>query len=263
MEPADLKREGITPIPEHKHDCNSCRFLGHKNGMDIYFCTQGGRWPTFIARTSSEPSHNYSGANFVMSGEFYHSGGAVQRAQIERVSNLALTDDARKAITEIIEEEEPSWVNTVASVLATFVVQNHLLERRTIPPLAAHDVGLLQEFVEEGPFEQAGERSAIVRLLAELSRLVGVEAEYNALRAGAPEQPDKLWDELDPAHKALLMALHTAERVHADQATWEACAWKGLVDLRTRQFTPLGRMVAQRHFKPWPVDSTEHAPIGG
>lgn len=52
--------------PYHEHDCTRCTFLGHKNGMDLYHCVQGGvhQMPTVIARRSSEGSDYKSGLPF-------------------------------------------------------------------------------------------------------------------------------------------------------------------------------------------------------
>ena len=52
--------------PQFKHDCNDCKFLGQYTTpgwvkCDLYFCPQGGRIPTVIARYSDEGSDYNSG----------------------------------------------------------------------------------------------------------------------------------------------------------------------------------------------------------
>lgn len=42
-------------------DCENCVPLGEWEEFDLYFCTQGGRIPTVIARQSSEVGDYYSG----------------------------------------------------------------------------------------------------------------------------------------------------------------------------------------------------------
>lgn len=45
----------------YAHDHDDCVFLGPHEGFDLYFCTQGGAFPTVIARASDEPSDYISG----------------------------------------------------------------------------------------------------------------------------------------------------------------------------------------------------------
>jgi len=45
----------------YKHDCKNCTYLGQFNEYDLYFCLQGGKIPTVIARFSSEGPDYYSG----------------------------------------------------------------------------------------------------------------------------------------------------------------------------------------------------------
>lgn len=52
-----------SPTPRYKHDCPQCKFLGHFNQFDLYFCEQlcG---PTVIARKSDDPPDYTSGISF-------------------------------------------------------------------------------------------------------------------------------------------------------------------------------------------------------
>lgn len=36
--------------PQYKHDCTECIFMGQMGVYDLYYCPQGGRIPTVIAR---------------------------------------------------------------------------------------------------------------------------------------------------------------------------------------------------------------------
>lgn len=56
----------VSTEPYYDHDCPRCTFLGHKNGMDLYHCLEGGvhQMPTVIARRSSEGSDYKSGMPF-------------------------------------------------------------------------------------------------------------------------------------------------------------------------------------------------------
>lgn len=50
-------------IPLYEHDCEVCRFLGHFEDFDMYFCPQDGR-PTVIVRDGNRPEHYISGLAF-------------------------------------------------------------------------------------------------------------------------------------------------------------------------------------------------------
>lgn len=71
LEPVRKSYHGTLPTPKFHHDCTNCKFLGHRNGFDVYICTQGGLYPTIIARFSDEGSKYASGANFITSGECF------------------------------------------------------------------------------------------------------------------------------------------------------------------------------------------------
>jgi hypothetical protein len=46
--------------PKFRHDCQTCRFLGHEIGCDMYFCKQHGM-PTVVVRFSDEGPDYTSG----------------------------------------------------------------------------------------------------------------------------------------------------------------------------------------------------------
>lgn len=48
-------------MKRHEHDCSKCYPLGEFGIADLYFCEQGGNFPTVIARYSSEGSDYSSG----------------------------------------------------------------------------------------------------------------------------------------------------------------------------------------------------------
>lgn len=45
----------------YKHDCDKCKPLGQFDEYDLYFCNQGGRISTVIARDGDEESDYISG----------------------------------------------------------------------------------------------------------------------------------------------------------------------------------------------------------
>ena len=47
--------------PRFQHDCTICTFLGQYNEFDLYFCPQGGRIPTVIARYGDDGPEYQSG----------------------------------------------------------------------------------------------------------------------------------------------------------------------------------------------------------
>lgn len=47
--------------PRFQHDCDNCIYLGQHEEYDLYYCTQGGDWPTVIARYGDEGSEYTSG----------------------------------------------------------------------------------------------------------------------------------------------------------------------------------------------------------
>jgi len=50
--------------PRYEHTCSCCAYLGHEGEYDLYFCAQGGRLPTIVARYGDGASHYASGLNF-------------------------------------------------------------------------------------------------------------------------------------------------------------------------------------------------------
>lgn len=53
-------------MKQYKHDCDQCIFLGNSEDgkKDLYFCMQGGNFPTVIARFSSRGPDYISGLVF-------------------------------------------------------------------------------------------------------------------------------------------------------------------------------------------------------
>lgn len=49
---------------KYKHDCKDCKPLGEFKDVDLYYCDQGGRIATVIARRSDEDSDYSSGIYF-------------------------------------------------------------------------------------------------------------------------------------------------------------------------------------------------------
>lgn len=47
-------------MPTYIHDCRCCTYLGKHNGMDLYYCPQGG-FPTVIARYGNDGPDYLSG----------------------------------------------------------------------------------------------------------------------------------------------------------------------------------------------------------
>ena len=47
--------------PVFQHDCDLCKFLGHHNGHDMYFCLQGRNSPTVLARYGNDGPDYTSG----------------------------------------------------------------------------------------------------------------------------------------------------------------------------------------------------------
>jgi len=47
--------------PKYKHDCRVCVFLGRYKEFDLYYCTQGGKADTILARYSDEGPDYLSG----------------------------------------------------------------------------------------------------------------------------------------------------------------------------------------------------------
>ena len=62
--------------PEFEHDCDHCKFLGHYDRADLYFC--GKSRPTLIARWSDDGPDYISGMSFV--GKQSHLTEANKRA---------------------------------------------------------------------------------------------------------------------------------------------------------------------------------------
>lgn len=53
--------------PRYKHDCEACKFLGWDFHYDLYYCDQGGKADTVIARYSSYGPDYYSGLTWDIS----------------------------------------------------------------------------------------------------------------------------------------------------------------------------------------------------
>lgn len=51
-------------IPKYKHDCARCRFLGHHDNADLYYCPAEISGPTVIARFSDDGPNYQSGIYF-------------------------------------------------------------------------------------------------------------------------------------------------------------------------------------------------------
>lgn len=47
--------------PIFEHDCDSCKYMGTHMDHDMYFCPQGGLYPTVVARFGHEPDEYLSG----------------------------------------------------------------------------------------------------------------------------------------------------------------------------------------------------------
>jgi hypothetical protein len=52
---AEEKASGL--IPQWKHDCDECKFLGRHEGRDLYYCVSGSASPlgSVLARSGSSP----------------------------------------------------------------------------------------------------------------------------------------------------------------------------------------------------------------
>lgn len=74
-------------VPQHKHDCDTCKFLGVYGEFDLYYCPNGG--PTIIARFGSLGPDYTSGLSF---GErnFFECKNDTQRAM--RIAYLIAQD---------------------------------------------------------------------------------------------------------------------------------------------------------------------------
>lgn len=63
--PADTECEsrilGYLQLPRYTHDCNQCKFLGHYEGYDLYYCDVVKDVPTVIARFGNNPTDYFSG----------------------------------------------------------------------------------------------------------------------------------------------------------------------------------------------------------
>jgi hypothetical protein len=55
-----MKHEGA----QFEHDCRSCHFLGTYEKHDLYFCRQGGSFPTIVARYGDKGPEYLSGLAF-------------------------------------------------------------------------------------------------------------------------------------------------------------------------------------------------------
>jgi hypothetical protein len=50
--------------PKYTHDCEACKFLGHYDAHDMYYCEQAGLIPTVVCRYGDD-GHDYtSGLEF-------------------------------------------------------------------------------------------------------------------------------------------------------------------------------------------------------
>jgi hypothetical protein len=47
--------------PKYKHDCDQCIYLGIYEDYDLYFCKQGGKSPTVLARFGNAGPEYLSG----------------------------------------------------------------------------------------------------------------------------------------------------------------------------------------------------------
>ena len=58
----------VQGAPVHEHDCERCEFLGNHTYegavYDLYFCMDFGKFPTLVARWSSDGPDCYSGLEF-------------------------------------------------------------------------------------------------------------------------------------------------------------------------------------------------------
>ena len=77
--------------PKYQHDCDDCVYLGlyidGSGTYDLYFCVQGGKMPTVIARWGDEPSHNMSGLGLVLTPLKVAVNRAIQRGLLKRVND--------------------------------------------------------------------------------------------------------------------------------------------------------------------------------
>jgi hypothetical protein len=54
----------VEEVPQYRHDCGACRFLGHYKDSDLYYCDQWSELPTVIARWGSDGWQYQSGLEF-------------------------------------------------------------------------------------------------------------------------------------------------------------------------------------------------------
>jgi hypothetical protein len=47
--------------PRYEHECEGCIYLGQWNKFDLYYCPQGGRLPTVLARYGDRGEEYNSG----------------------------------------------------------------------------------------------------------------------------------------------------------------------------------------------------------
>lgn len=68
-------------VPRFEHDCESCTFLAHVSGHDLYYCPQMEKMPTIIARYGSDGPDYMSGMEFGKTGQIEELGVAYNMAR--------------------------------------------------------------------------------------------------------------------------------------------------------------------------------------
>lgn len=145
---------GTLTVPQYKHDCSACTFIGHRDGFDVYVCPQlcGA---TILARCSDEPSDYHSGSEFIISGQFFLDGGAMRASKLEALVKVILPAlsgleqlreyakqhttgygveaalcraflavPSKDAITKAVFRDEPKWTNVAASLFVSYTLAN-------------------------------------------------------------------------------------------------------------------------------------------
>lgn len=85
--------------PQYQHDCDKCKFLGHVNDKDLYFCEAGAlhKDGTIILRNSSEGYDYHSG--LVFSQECYFNEVANNESDEHFINLLVMREAFLRAIT--------------------------------------------------------------------------------------------------------------------------------------------------------------------
>jgi hypothetical protein len=132
-----MMRTRTLTTPQFVHDCATCKFIGHRDGFDVYMCDA-----TLLARYGSDPDEVHRGLEVLTNGTSFRSvddrSGPNALHRVARAVHVPATEPPGSfsplamlrnyAVQQLqaleATQRHPHAMNVTAAVLVEFVLQH-------------------------------------------------------------------------------------------------------------------------------------------